>query len=113
MVAVFFDPLRSVAAGGIGATYATLGTAFTHRVRILKITNLSDGDVLISFDGETDNDVVPAGSFVLYDMTTNSPAGAEVDQLVLAIGTQIYVKDGPTAPANGSVYATAVRARFD
>lgn len=113
MVAVAFDPLRSIAAGSVSASYATLGTAFDQRVRILKITNLSDGDVLISFDGDTDHDVVPAGSFVLYDMTTNSPAGVEVDQLVLAIGTQIYVKEGPTAPANGFVYATAVRARFD
>lgn len=111
------DTLRTVAFGGISANYAVLGAAFTHRIRILKITNNTDGDLFIGFnalvtapasDGTADGDIVPAGGFVLYDFTSNSePTGSS---LVFEVGTQVWVRQS-TAPTSGSVYLTTIYAR--
>lgn len=101
-IAVRFDGLRSLAFGSISGTYAALGTPTSHLMRILKIVNNTNGDLTISFDGTTDNDFVPANSFVLYDFETN--AYSQYD-FFLVLNTQIYVKG---SPSSGSVYATMV-----
>jgi hypothetical protein len=103
-IVVSVDPLRSLAFGSIGATYLPLGTAFEHPVRILKIMNTSNTDMVISFDGINDHDYIPAGGFSLYDLTTNMN---ETAGWFFRIGTQIYVKYA-TAPASGSVFAVAL-----
>ncbi len=97
------DALRSKAAASITGSYTVLGTAFTHPMRLIKITNLTNGDLTISFDGVTDNELVPAGGFVLYDLCSNKN---EPDQtFVFAIGTQVYVKG---TASTGSVYLTTI-----
>ncbi len=102
-----FDALRSIAFGSITGSYLPIGTPFQHLVRIIKITNTTNTDMFISFDGTTDNDYVPAGGFVLYDITTNGYTGTEFVQQLF---TQIYVKYN-TAPASGSVFVTGVFGR--
>lgn len=101
---VRFDALRSVAFGSISGTYAALGTPTTHLMRIVKIINNTNADVTVSFDGTTDNDYVPANSFVLYDFETNTYSGYD---FFLALGTQLYVKTAGS-PSSGSVYATMI-----
>jgi hypothetical protein len=79
---------------------------------MFKITNTTNANMLISFDGTTDNLIVPAGSFTLYDLSTNAPPLSEVDNLVLGINTQFYLKYS-TAPTSGSVYLEGIYAKGD
>ena len=106
--------LRSVANGSISATYAALGAVFAHRMRMIKITNNTDGDMFIAFnslttapasDGTADNDFVPAGGFVLYDFTSNSESTGS--PFVFQNGTQIWVRYS-SAPTKNSVYLTCI-----
>lgn len=94
------DQLRSLASGGISGSYATLGSPFTHPARIIRVINATQGDMLISFDGVTDNLFIPANSFVLYDISSNDDPS---EGFRISNRTQIYVKQS-TAPVSGSVY---------
>lgn len=107
---VKFDTLRSLAAGGISATYAAVGTPFTVNPRILCITNKTQGDMIFSVDNTnaSGNLFVAAGNFKLFDLTTNLVPGKD-DSFVIAEGTQFYVKQ-VTAPTSGDVYIEAVYA---
>lgn len=106
------DSLRSVAFGTITNAYTVLGAILSHTWRMFKITNTTNANMLISFDGTTDNLIVPAGSFTLYDLSTNAPPLSEVDNLVLGINTQFYLKYS-TAPTSGSVYLEGIYAKGD
>lgn len=99
-----FDALRSLAFGSISGTYAALGTAFSHAMRAFRISNATDGDILISFDGTTDNLFLPANSFVLYDVASDDDP---IDEFRISNRTQIYVKQS-TAPTSGAVYLEAM-----
>lgn len=92
------DALRQVAFGSITGSYTTLGAVFAHPMRIIKLVNNTDGDMLFSFDGTTNNDFVPAGGSALYDLTTNGIG----QEFVFQIGTQVYIKSS-TSPSKGNV----------
>lgn len=98
------EPLRSIGFASISGTYAAIGAspALTHIACIIKITNNTNGDLTISWDGSTDHDFVPAGSFVLYDISANT--GRE-QGLYIPIGTKFYVKG---TPGSGSCYLTVL-----
>jgi|ERR1700690_1460974 len=110
MAVLRVDALRSKAAGSITNAYTTLGTAITHLWRMFRITNNTDGDLFISFDGTTDNLFVPKGSFVLYDVAANAAPSNLNDNLLVGINTQLYVKYS-SAPSTGSVYAEGLYAK--
>lgn len=110
MAIIRADSLRTLAFGGISGTYATVGAALAHTWRMFRVTNNTNGDLFISFDGTTDNLFVPASSFVLYDLSTNAPPISETDNLVLGIGTQFYAKQS-TAPSSGSVWIEGLYAK--
>jgi len=101
-----FEALREVAFGSITSSYAALGSSLTGHVRILCLTNSTDKDILVSFDGTTDNLRLFTGSYKLLDFTTNR---VQDDGLFLPVGTQIYVKYS-SAPASGSVWADTINA---
>ncbi len=103
MAIVRIDALRTKANGAITNAYTTVGTALTRNWRMFKITNNTNGDLLFSVDGTTDNLFVPAGSFVLYDLSTNAANVQVSDGFVMQIGTQFYVKYS-TAPTTGDVW---------
>lgn len=98
-----FEPLRSLAFGGISGTYAKVGTPFAHSEAIIKVQNLTDSQVTISLDGSTDHDTLPAQSFSLYDITANK---ARADDRALPQNTQVWVKQTSAGPTLGSVYIT-------
>lgn len=100
-----FDTLRSAATGAIGASYATIGTAFTRRPVMICFKNQTNGDVVVSTDGVNDMLTFPGNSFTAYDVRTNSPSDCD---LTFAVGTQFYVKDGTTASTTGTFYIEAV-----
>lgn len=99
------DALRTAAFGSITSGYLPLGTAFTHPMRLVRIINNTNGDLLFSFDTATDNIFCPANSFVLYDLTTNREESLTF--FVFANGTQVYVKYS-SAPTSGSVYLECI-----
>lgn len=101
---VRFDALRTLGYASTSSSFVALGAAFQHIMRIVKFVNNTDGDMIISFDGTTENEFVPAGGFVLYDLTSNR---AVDDEFVMQIGTQIYVKQS-TVPTKGDVYAVCI-----
>ena len=98
-----FEPLRSRAFGSINGTYSAIGTPFSNPCRILLIQNQTDVLLTFSDDGVTDNLVLPAGGFILLDVTSNktSTGGAAY----FAQGTVFWVKGAPTS---GSVYVSVL-----
>jgi|SRR5690606_29182481 len=98
------EPLRSLAFGSISATYAAIGTAMAHPIINYRIQNYTDQPLLISYDGQTDHDIVGTGGFVLFDASSNKGKG---DVLALPQSTVIYAKQASVAPGSGSVYVSA------
>lgn len=95
------EPLRSLAFGSISANYMGIGPGFANPIRVMVIQNLTDQTLLFSFDGITDNFILPSeGQFVL-DITTNQSLeqGCFFPQ-----GQRVYVKDTGTEPTTGSAY---------
>ena len=102
------EELRSLAFGSISGTYAAVGSQFVNRCRIICFTNNTDGDMLFTRYTDKDEIFIPAGSFKLFDITTNART-TNRDDLVFAIGTRWYVKQS-TAPTEGAVYLETIYA---
>jgi len=103
-IKVRFEAVRELAFGSISGSYAIVGTPFTKPVRLLKVTTLSNGDLMISYDGVTDHDVVASGGFYLYDYGSNrSNTAGNAEQ---SVGEAVFVKTIGAAPTSGSVYVT-------
>ena len=98
---VSFDPIRTVAFGGISGSFAPIGTPFTNPVRLVCITNNTNGDLFFSDDGVTTHLFIPAGGFKLFDLNTNRTNQGQ--WWILPANTQFYVKQS-TAPTSGAVY---------
>ena len=98
------DALRSLGFASITGSYTALGTAFGHPMRIVKVTNATNGDVFVSFDGTTNNLFIPAGSFVLYDIASDDDP---TEEFKLSKGTQIYIKQS-SAPTSGTFYLECI-----
>ena len=99
----FFEPLRSLAFGGISAAYAAVGDPLDNQVRAFCITNDTQGDMIFSLDNTlaAGHMFVAAGSYKLYDVQANMNAQFD-DRYVLAVGEQFYVKQ-VSAPVDGTV----------
>lgn len=112
-----FDLLRSLGFASISGTYAKLGSAFTHEARGIHITNQTDGDMFLAVtngstpasDGSADNLFIPSGSFVLWDISTDSSHRTNDPSFVFPKGTQVWVRQS-TAPSKLSVYLSALYA---
>lgn len=103
-----YEALRSLGNASIGASYTIVGTAFANPVRMLKIDNGTDANLIISFNGSTDHTFIPANSGMVLDYASNSelPIG-KLDQ---AIGDAVYVKQESAAATSGTLYVTVVYA---
>jgi hypothetical protein len=102
---VQFDSLRTLGFAGISATYAAVGTAAAvPGIRMMCITNKTAGDMIFSISNTNvdGNLFIPAGSFKLFDFTSNIVPGKD-DSFFVAQGTIWYVKQ-VTAPTSGAVY---------
>lgn len=107
---VYFDPLRSLAFGSISGTYAAIGTATTVNPRIVCITNTTDADMIVTDDTTVSAGklILPAGSFKLFDLTTNHVN--KDDNFVIGKGVTLSVKE-VTAPSKGAVYVEYLHAQ--
>lgn len=100
-----FDAVREVAFGSISGTYAAVGSALTDHARIIRFVNSTNAEVYISADGATNNLRLAAGSFALFDFSTNK---IQDDGLFVSIGTQFYVKQVSGAPGSGAVWVEVI-----
>jgi len=100
----FFEPLRTLAFGGISGAYAAVGSPLDNMVRVFCITNNTEGDMIFSLDNSVADGhmFVAAGSYKLYDIQANINPQFD-DKYVLAIGEQFYVKQN-TAPVSGDIW---------
>ena len=103
------DVLRILAFGGISGTYVPVGTPFAYPARIICFTNTTNEDMLFSMDGSTDQLIVAAGGFKLFDITTNHRP-VNQDDFCFSNGTQWYVKQ-TSAPTSGAVYIEVIYAQ--
>ena len=99
------DELRFLPFTAIGAAYAPVGGALTHMTRMFRMINNTDGDMIFSDDGAAARWFLPAGSFVLYDLTSNSHPNEGC--MAYSEATQFYVKQS-TAPSKGAVYIECI-----
>jgi hypothetical protein len=108
-VRVRYEPLRSIAFGSIEVGYEPVGLPFANPVRILKVTNLTDENIIVSLNGIDDHDVVAANGFFLYDYSSNKSSAAGL--LEQPQGDRIYVRsETSTLPTIGKLYVTVVYA---
>lgn len=95
------EAVRSLAFGSIVSSYAAVGTPATRADAILQFQNLTDADVMVSFDGVVDHFPLAAGAYFVLDVCTNK---VTPDGMYLSIGTQFYVKYLTGAPSSGAFY---------
>jgi|SRR5579872_2957969 len=94
-------PQISLAGTSVGTGYTLIGT-FASELDIIKFTNTTDGNILISFDGITDHLFLANESsfpvYVIFNFRSNG--------IILPPGP-VYAKQSGTAPTQGSVYVGA------
>ena len=83
------DSLRSISSTTFTGAYQAVGAALSRPIRIVKFLNDSSVGVTLSWDGTNDHDYLPAGSFILYDLTSNE---TQFPGFFIPVGTQFYVK---------------------
>lgn len=92
--------LTSLDTSTLASAYKAINSAGLPEACVLvNITNDSDTDLLVSYDGTTDHDYVRATTRIDLNLQTNSLPNGKVSQL--AKGTVVYVK---SAAGTGSVY---------
>lgn len=102
---VIFEAIRLVAFGGVGAAYAAVGSATTHRIRRVRLVNTTNQDIYVSIDGVVDHIRLATGTSQEIDMSTNK---IRDDGYFLPKGTIFYVKHAGVAPGSGSVWIEAM-----
>lgn len=107
------EEIRRVPYDDIDATYVDWGDPTVHPWRAFKMTNTTDGDMMVSINAATDQFILPAASFTLYDIGTNAPPIQNTDSFLVGIGTQFSVRylTEPTAATAGDVWLEGIYAK--
>lgn len=103
-----YEELRILNFGDFVGGFIEFGDPLEHPGRILTFKNFTDAIITISFDGETDHEILAANSFDKTDHTSN--ASSQGGFLGIAANTQIYA-DG--APTTGFVALSVVYGSID
>jgi hypothetical protein len=85
---IAWETLRSIDAATFTGSFQAVGTPLVHSSYILKMVNDSNVAVTVSIDGTNAVDILPAGSFWLYD---EGKTGHTSQFPAMPKGTQIYV----------------------
>ena len=99
-----YEPIRSLAFGSIGVSYAGIGTEFDNPARIIRVQNLTDALLWFSVDGLNDHEVLAPNSFLLIDVNSNK---SREQGYYFPEGTRFYVKQN-AVPTEGSVYVSVI-----
>jgi hypothetical protein len=100
-----FETIRSIDSATFTGSYQKLGSAITNPSVLMKLFNNSGSLITISFDGVNDHDVMPAGSFEIFDFGSDSQSVSGDARLALPAGTQVFVK---ASSSTGLVYLVTV-----
>jgi len=104
---VVFEELRELGFASITASYTPMGLPTNSHVRLISISNSTEEDIYISFDGITDHLRLTSLSFKLFDLSSNK---VRDDGLFIEVGTQVYVKYVSNLGTQGSVWMEALSA---
>lgn len=88
-IRLYPDTLRSIDSATFTGSYQAVGSPLTYAARVIKFTNQSGVDVLVSWNGSTNHEIVPATGFFLLDVSANRETA---NQCAIAASTQFYVK---------------------
>ena len=99
---VVFEPVRTIAFGAITPGYVGIGDPFSRPVRWILIQNLTDKNLMFSFNGVDDHFPLCAQGYLLSDWASNKLTS---DGFYIPENTRIYVKQ-MGVPASGAVYVT-------
>ena len=105
-IRITFENLRSLGFGSITGSYTGVGGPFVNPVRMIKISNSTDVNLLISFNGIDDQDFIAANSAFIYDYGSNKADAAGYAEQ--PAGIRVYVKQENAAPTTGNVYVTII-----
>lgn len=97
------EPQRSIAAAGIGAAYAAVGTALEHPAVFVMFVNNTDAALQISLDGVNDAFPLLSGAAFVFDISSDKVAERG---LFISQGTIFWVKDIGVS-TTGSLYISA------
>lgn len=106
-IKINYEELRSIDFASIGAAYTPVGGKLSNYVVMLEIFNLTDADLLLSFDGTRDNTIIPAKTSAVKDYATNK---INSDSLGLAAGNYVQAKYITGAPTFGKLYIATLYA---
>lgn len=96
---VTWAPLLSFDTSTLTGSYQSIGTSLPQPAFILKMVNTSTSNVIVSIDGVHDIDVLPGGSFFLYDETKGT------QREMLQQGTLFFFKlETGAAASAGRIY---------
>ena len=96
------EPVRSRAFSTIGVAYMGIGTSISKTARMVLIQNLTNANMMFSFDGLNDIFPLPVYGYLLADVTYNK---AEPKAFSIEAGARVYVRQ-INPPTKGTVYIT-------
>lgn len=106
-----FSPLALRSVTGVTLAnpllFYAIGDPLERPARIIKIDNTCNEDVFISMNAVQPWCIIPGGSFLLLDLSTNDTS---VEGFMIAEGAQFWAQ-ALVAPTEGSVYVTAIGSR--
>ncbi len=98
------EPLRSIGFGSITNSYNAIGSPFAHPISWIHLVNDTDAALTFSWDGTDDHLYLPAGAFLVMDVTTNQSA---TGGLFFVVNQRIFVEYAISAPTSGIVTLSA------
>jgi hypothetical protein len=104
-----FDELREIDGTTINTSYQLVGDVFSVNPRIIGVSNSTDVDLYVSFNGDTNNLRVAAGSFKLYDVQANKSISGD-NLIPQKMGVWVKESDGGT-PTMGWFWVEALYSR--
>ena len=100
-VRLYPEALRSIGAGLIDNVYRTVGSAFQHPIYWMHLVNDTDAALTFSWDGIDDHAYLPAGGFLVMDITSNHASNAS--GLFFSVGQRIWTREATVTPTTGIV----------
>ena len=92
------EPLRAISATTFTGSYQPVGGPLLSGGRLIRFQNASNVPIFLSWDGVTDHNYFPAGSFMIIDISTNHENSLVFEAQA---GTQFYVRG---SAGTGSFY---------